>query len=289
MQHASASPPPVFVGGTGRSGTTIVGQLIGASEAYALVPIELRFHVDAGGLCDLARGEVGLDRFETSMLKKWYVRPPNRGGPRGVHVIIDRPEFEDSLARLRAHHADDPWKAAGTFLDDVIQPLRRSQDASAWVEMTPPNAKVMHVLAPMLPTARFVNMVRDGRDVASSVVRRTWGPNDMPSAITWWGDQMTVINRSAGQVEPSRLLTLRLESLVGPQRELAYGQLTEFLGLQDDVPMRAFFESSMNEQMSHPGRWREELDAATQERVEELYAEQLARLEAAGTPLQPVL
>ena len=33
----------VFVGGTGRSGTTVVGRLVGAHERYHLIPFEARF------------------------------------------------------------------------------------------------------------------------------------------------------------------------------------------------------------------------------------------------------
>lgn len=280
--------PPVFVGGTGRSGTTIVGELIGASQAYALVPIELRFHVDKGGLGDMARGEVTVEQFESTMRKQWYVRPPNNNGARGAHVIIDRPELDEALSRLRHHEAVNRWEAAGIFLDDVIQPLRRSRGAESWVEMTPPNAKRANLLARMLPAAKFIHMVRDGRDVASSVVRRSWGPNDMPSALVWWGNQMKTINRATSAVEPSRLLTLRLESLVGDNRDAAYGQVVKFLGLDSDEHMDTFFETTMNQGMSHAGRWRAGLSEDQQHEVEDLYAEQLARLERAGTPMPPI-
>lgn len=291
MQDASpeAGPPPVFVGGTGRSGTTIVGQLIGASADYALVPIELRFHVDKGGLGDLARGEVTVDKFEATLLEKWYVRPPNNSGPRGVQVILDRPNLDTALHRLRSDHPDDPWGAAGRFLDDSIQPLQRSQNAQSWVEMTPPNAKVAPSLATMLPSARFVHMVRDGRDVASSVVRRPWGPDDLLSALTWWGNQMALVNASIDQVDPSKVLTMRLESFVGPSRSAAYAQLVEFLGREDDALMRDFFEAKLTQRSAHEGRWRAGLTEEEQQHAEDIYAEQLEALRASGHPLPAVL
>jgi outer membrane protein assembly factor BamB len=43
---------PVFVGGTGRSGTTVVGQMLGEHPEYAAVPVEVRFHTEAGGVKD---------------------------------------------------------------------------------------------------------------------------------------------------------------------------------------------------------------------------------------------
>lgn len=44
---------PVFVGGTGRSGTTIIARLLGLHPEIYTFPIETRFMVDPGGLVDL--------------------------------------------------------------------------------------------------------------------------------------------------------------------------------------------------------------------------------------------
>lgn len=282
--------PPVFVGGSGRSGTTIAAELIAASAHYALVPIELRFHVDGGGLCQLARGETSLDAFETAMMSKWYERPPAaNGAPRGVQVVIDRPQLAQAFERLRDTYPHDPWSSCGTFLDEVIDPLCRAQGAGSWVEMTPPNAKAIHTLSRMLPTALFVHMARDGRDVASSVARRSWGPNDVPGALVWWGKQMMAIHKSVGDSDATRVHTVRLESLVGPRREVAYDQLAEFLGLRDDAAMRAFVEDKMSSERARPGSWQRGLDPAEAERVELLYRKQLARLESEGVDFPPVL
>jgi len=238
---------------------------------------------------DLAHGKVGVAEFEANVLRRWYVRKPNRSGPRGVHVIIDRPAMDQALADLRESHADDPWLSAGRFLDAVMQPLVDQAGASSWVEMTPPNAKAMHALSSMLPGATFVHMVRDGRDVASSVARRTWGPNDVLSAVTWWGDQMMAIHESSSAVDPARIHTMRLESLIGDQRSTAYARLADFVGLSSDPHMRDFFNKQISQERAHPGSWRSRLSQEEQDQVDALYEEQLARLAAVGAPLQPAL
>lgn len=289
MPSASSSVPPVFVGGTGRSGTTIAGELIGAGSHYALVPIELRFHVEKGGLCDLARGQVSLDAFESAMTKRWFKRPPRPNGPRGVHVILRQGRLEQALERLRDTYAADPWASSATFMDEVIDPFRQRRKASTWVEMTPPNAKSMHTLARIFPDARFLHMVRDGRDVAASVARRGWGPDSVVSATTWWGNQMMAIHRSAKSVDPTRLHTVRLESLVGPQGARVFDELVGTLGIEPDEAMRAFLGANMSVERARPGSWRRGLDQTEQERVEELYQYQLERLDRAGASLPPII
>lgn len=289
MTTASATAPPVFVGGTGRSGTTIAGQLLDASPHYAMVPIELRLHVEANGLGQLAQRRVSVDAFEAAMRNTWYDRPPGPRGPKGVHVIIDRAGIDAALERLRATHDVDSWTSAGTFLHDVMAPFRQQEKAESWVEMTPPNAKYMHLLARMVPESKFLHVVRDGRDVAASVSGRWWGPSDLESGITWWGNQMMAIHRSTAATDPARVLTLRLESLVGARGTEVYEQLLAFLGLEDGEQMRAFLTTEMSMGQAQPGRWRRGLDEAQQERVDELYELQLARFKRARVYLPPFI
>ena len=59
-----AKPPPVlFIGGTGRSGTHVVAKLLGKHSKMALVPVEVRFHVEDRGFPGLLSGEVTKEQF----------------------------------------------------------------------------------------------------------------------------------------------------------------------------------------------------------------------------------
>jgi len=278
---------PVFVGGTGRSGTTVVAQLIGARADVALVPIELRFHVDPGGLVDLAAGRVTVDQFARRMRNKWYERPP-RNGARGLHVIATRPTMRRGLRRLREGYEVDPWGASKRYLQDVIRPFRRGAGAATWVEMTPANAQAADALCRMFPRARVVHMVRDGRDVAASVARRPWGPTDVESALVWWADKLIDIHRAIDGADPARVRTFRLEALVGPEREKHYAALVDFLGREPDPEMRRFFDRELTAERSHSGSWREGLAATDQIRIDKLFERQLERLASHGSALPPV-
>lgn len=288
MGDVSAATAPVFVGGTGRSGTTIVGQLIGHSAAFELVPTEVRFHTDPGGMPDLIAGRIDVDQFAENMRTKWYRRRANRNGPRGVHVVADQEVFDAALARLRENYAADGAAAAGQFVHDLLDGVGERAGKPSWVEMTPPVAHAMDSLYRILPDAKFVHMMRDGRDVASSVVPRGWGPNDLPGAMEWWADEMIAIGRAEAQVPAGQLLRMRMESLVGPNREVAYERLRTFLGVDDDPGMRAFFEESVTGRKAKRGRWRNERDDTELDEVEKLYEVALGRLEEAGVALAEV-
>src|SRR5690625_890282 len=276
---------PVFVGGTGRSGTTIVGELIGSGAAYALVPMETRFQVEPSGLADLARGRAGFDELNDPMRIRSFYREPGASGPRGPHVIITREALDEALERLRAGLDHDRWQAAGQFLRDVLDPVATRAGKETWVEMTPPNAQRMNDLARMLPEAKFINMVRDGRDVASSVVPRKWGPNDFPDALKWWANQLIANEAAAQDTEPQRVLTLRLESFIGPSRQDAYGRLADFLSVADDPAMREFFDAQISDEQAHQHRWTAGLDESQVAQYQNLYETHLQRLADAGAGL----
>ena len=50
--------PLVFIGGTGRSGTHVLAQLVSRHDQFGLIPVEVRFHTDPDGFPGLLAGEV---------------------------------------------------------------------------------------------------------------------------------------------------------------------------------------------------------------------------------------
>lgn len=281
----STAAGPLFVGGTGRSGTTIVAQLLGAHPQAALVPIELRFHVDPGGLCDLAAGKVTLEEFQHKMRRTWFERPPNKQGPRGLHVIAERQVMRRSLRRLHEGYDDDPWNACASYLRDVVRPFKRGLGARRFIEMTPPNGHAMDGLTRMFPKGRVIHMVRDGHDVAASVARQNWGPSTIEECLVWWADNLIAIDAASRRADPDRVLTLRLEALLGPRREEHFARLLAFTGLDEDAAVRRFFDEDMSPDAAHLGSWRDGLSPDEQDRIDRLHAEQLDRLSALGVTI----
>ena len=79
---------PIFIGGTGRSGTTILKRILGQHPAVFAVPPEARFIVDPDGLITLvdalstkwsvSMSDKALRRFEDLMLSLRKVSYPYR-------------------------------------------------------------------------------------------------------------------------------------------------------------------------------------------------------------------
>jgi hypothetical protein len=82
----------------------------------------------------------------------------------------------------------------------------------------------------MFPDARFVHLVRDGRDVALSVIRQWWGANDFMTAVRSWAEMVSTARRMLAMLPQERHLELRFEDLVAdPGTQLR--RVTDFLGV----------------------------------------------------------
>ena len=163
---------PVFVGGCPRSGTTLLGAMLGG-HPDVLCPPESQFLVASLRSALTATG-VDVDAAERAWSSDWRLKlwgdlsPP---GPSGRALT-----FAD-LAR----------RTVSTYAGSVGQP-----DPAIWVDHTPWNLQFAHLLLQEFPEARFLHIVRDGRAVAASLLPRDWGPATAWEAAGFWLERVAL-------------------------------------------------------------------------------------------------
>lgn len=206
MERHRAAP---FIVGVPRSGTTLLRVMLDAHPEIA-IPAETHFYpallaVDAqsDGWLDAA-----LAALTTSHTWGDY--------------RLDAGEFERAV---RGASVRGPG--------DVLRLFYRSYaarfDKPRWGDKFPGNALHMTRIARLLPEARFVHIIRDGRDVAASLRGKWWRPGDDTHAacIALWAERIRATRAQAAAVP---YLEVRYESLVRePRATLA--QLCAFLEL----------------------------------------------------------
>jgi Sulfotransferase family len=302
----SQDPSPlIFVGGTGRSGTHIVAELIGRHPTLHAVPIECRFHSNPKGLSEVVTGAATPSAFLTKLRRYWWHRvrlgeralvrarwrARGEGKERGLHKIIAKDDFEaaasrfeDATAGIEDGSRPEVVAASRTLFFDLLGPLRDGKPGL--VEMSCFTVAAAHGLERIFPEALFIHSVRDGRDSGSSKVskaQKSHHPSDATTGVEWWEGRLALAERGyRGLTEPSKLHAVCLDELVWGDREASYGGLRDFLGLDDDQGMRAFFDGEMNAQNAHRERWREGLGEAQQQAVIKRYEAALERIEREG-------
>ena len=292
-ERAPETAKLVFVGGTGRSGTHVLSQLISRHHRYALVPVEVRFHTDPEGFPGLLAGEVTPEAFVKRMRGFWWKGfQTNRF--RGMYRFVDRDRFDAALARFEAGYADDLAAACRRLFYDLLWFRAEEEDrAVALVEQSTDTVAAAPTLTRVFPEAKFIHVVRDGRDASASRVAQTRGlvrPRTRLQGIEWWEQRIRAIERGADAVAEGRLVTVSLDELVRMRRaRAALRPLFRFLGAPATKRTRRYFSNRMTTEEANKERWREGISAGKAERIAALYDEALGRLEADGARCAPLL
>lgn len=255
-----AEAEPVFLVGMNGSGTTMLLDSLGRHSQLYAFPRETRVlpHLIANieRFGDLADDDAFLRLWE-EVRKIGVLRYVNDGQP------VPLPE----------DWADTPRNLAAV-LDRVFKYFAQRQGKSRWCEKTPQHAQHILSLATIFPKAKFVHMIRDGRDSAASFKRR-W--HRTPAlTIFRWKKVVEEGRRQGMSLGPNRYLEVRYEDLTtDPERWLR--RVSEFLSVPFEA---ATLESSepylKKKQDGEPGRIRS--NSGTWQKV--FSAAEVAQLEA---------
>lgn len=287
--------PILFVGGTGRSGTHVVAKLAARNSNYRLVPIETRFHVDDEGFPGLLAGTVAKRAFIKRMRGFWW-KGFLTDRMRGLYSFVPRERFDAALEEFDQRFDSEPDAACRKLFYDLLWPVtteRGSGEARAIVEQSCDVIAQGPVLARLFPEAKFVHVVRDGRDAsASRVSQQRWlvYPRTRRQGLEWWEGRIRAIDAGARGIPDGRLLELGLDDLLvrGDRRDNVE-RLARFAGVGPGMRMRRFLRKRMNPDSANRERWRRGVSAAEQERIEAQYLRILEGLEADGVSCAPIL
>ncbi|HEX2435222.1 MAG TPA: sulfotransferase [Solirubrobacterales bacterium] len=288
----------IFVGGTGRSGTHVLAKLLGRNSGFENVSNEVRFHCDPGGFPDLLAGTVTRDEFVATLRSTWWRRVPgwwrsvHRRRVRGLHRNVPRKRFEAAISAFESAYEDDPAAACRGLFWDLLGPVAAEAGKPGLIEMSCDTVAEGPALLQVFPDARFVHTVRDGRDAASSRVAKGRGvvyPRNPEQGVEWWEGRLRRIDEAVKEIPPERLTVVSLDELVYGDRERTYRELLDGVGFEDELEMRAYFETKMSPERAHRERWRKGLSEDEQETYMRRYVDALERLERDGVHCAPLL
>ena len=195
--------PPVFVVGSPRSGTTWLYHLLLSAGGFA------KYHAETNVFNLLAPrfGDLSIARHRDALLDAWT-----------VSEFFRRSELDPVAFRGEIH---ERCRSAGDLLRLFMEGVAQRQGVSRWAECTPEHLLYVRPIAEAFPGARFLHIVRDGRDVACSMAEQRWvGPyrradlaRRVLQAGLYW-EWLLGRGRSNLALPGLRVLEVRFESLV---------------------------------------------------------------------------
>jgi hypothetical protein len=122
-------------------------------------------------------------------------------------------ETERTIGRVRS-----PMLAS--VVDAIYSEYADAKGKARWGDKSDYLDRI-HLIHRVFPNARFIHIIRDGRDVASSVLKLPWGPNDIVRAAEWWNEHVWLARRVGAILGPEQYHEVRFEELVRePERAL---------------------------------------------------------------------
>lgn len=282
MEHGFT---PLFTGGSGRSGTTILINLLKNHPlVHASLPREIKYLTSRFGLIDLnfgrpfryeedlkgvrnnivanifnLLGKKKLDHFLIYLTNTWWSEIGKKGKPRGLVQGISKEQLSTAVENFEKYYAVDKMRASRAFFYEISKAQISKHEVKYFADSTPVNMMQSDLLYKIFPNGKFINIIRDGRDVAFSVSKEKWGPNDPYKALDWWANRIKVANHSLKKVRDSDQMQLRLEDLIINNRNAEYQRVLNFLEIDDDNLTREYFETQMLPEHMSKGEWQQEV------------------------------
>lgn len=210
---ASDQMRPVFVVGCQRSGSTLLGAMLGAHPEIVCIP-EGQF------IADLMPGRGSAEEVDPAevierITKHWRFRIWG---------------FDLGARRPAPGEVEPTYRAAIEWLVARFAEAHRRPDARVWVDQQPGHVLYLWRLFRHFPNAKVVHIIRDGRAVAASIMPLDWGPNEIYAAARFWQKRVGLGYAAASFLGPDQLLHVRYEDLLR-EPEATLRRIADFLGV----------------------------------------------------------
>jgi hypothetical protein len=201
-----------FVVGNDRSGTTMLRLILDRGPDLAIPP-ESMFLTDFAGVFDHGGPEPGTEQalmeqvWEHPKVRLWELQGPPPAVPPGLA----------------------PADAYRFVVEAPYAAYAATQGKPYWADKTPHYVHHVDHLLRVWPDARFIVLVRDGRDVAVSLRRMPFGPNNAWAAAQWWARGIRAGLRAAER-HPDAVRLVRYEDVAAHPDDLV-PEICAFLGV----------------------------------------------------------
>ena len=265
MNNSTELSSPVFIVGMNGSGTTMLLDSLGHHPDLYSFPKETRLIPSLvakyGNADDL--------HHDAAFRALWQ-------------SVLSLPAFEQVNGNQKMSLPAD-WmncsRNVASVLDHVFRHFAAREGKMRWCEKTPQHAQHIELLGQLFPGARFIHVVRDGRDCAASFNRR-WLRSPVLTMYRW-KKLLTESRRQAKLLQPGRYMEVKYESLTS-EPESRLRQICAFLDLPFDsavlqsskpyfrAPVDADPADTFTELRINSGNWQRYFSPSMQQRMEEI-------------------
>lgn len=261
----SLSCTPLLMVSPGRTGTTLLRSMLVASRQIAIPPES--FRIPPATYKFLAYQAAGWRRASRRIVRLFDSHP---------RFHIWETDLTDVYAEVVQLATAD--RSLARIIDLVFCAYRDQhlQEAGMWGDQTPLNALYLPWVYRTFPDAKYLHVVRDGRDTIASLIEMG---TSLATATNRWIVAVSAAAELSKRMKPGQFAEIRYERLVSSPEE-ALEQVSQFVGIQYTPAMLEFWKSSTtiehryyehHQKLTKPvstesvGRWTTRLSAEQQQ------------------------
>jgi hypothetical protein len=279
----NSTNPFVFLVGCPRSGTTMLKRMV---NAHPLVAVTRETHWIPGNF-EKRKGVTDDGLVTDRIVDKFF-----------EHQRFDQMKMRRE--RLEAMVEQNPGMTYASLVSRLFDHYGKRKKKPLVGDKTPTCVRKMPTLHQLWPQAKFVHLVRDGRDVCLSMRNwrmvhktagqfSTWQIDPVVTTALWWKALVGLGMQDGVAMGENRYLDLRYEQLVlSPGRECR--KIASFLELPYSESMESYYEgrTRTNGDLSTNAAWLPPTPGRRNWR-DQMTAEQVERFEAAAGNLLDML
>lgn len=202
---------PIFVTGYMRSGTTLLGNIIDRHSSIAVF-IESFF----------------IPRYYFTQVLFWPLSRKRNFLRLAQSIANEASSRRNGMSLDEAHVLSNSERNLPSLIDSLFSEWARTRGKHRWADKSPGYVSKISTLDRMFEDARFVHIIRDGRDVWLSLKRLGW-KSDVVEVAADWTNTVARARRYGATISPDRYLEVTYERLVeSPEQEVR--RITAFLG-----------------------------------------------------------
>lgn len=222
---------PVFVVGCGRSGTTLLrlmlhrhSQLYIAKESYFIPEMYPFWHE--------GMGDDEIDAFVSKIME--YPKPPEQAA---IDFLgWDQAGLREYCMQMRNSRYSDV--VTGLYTHGMAK-----ESKIYWGDKTPRYIINLPLLYSLFPHAKFIHLIRDGRDVTLSYYKCGWGPGNILEGARLWRNRVNAGRAFHAANPDANYYEMRFEDLLEAP-EMALRKLCDFIGLQYEENMLEYHKNT---------------------------------------------
>lgn len=270
---------PYFVIGSGRNGSTLLSAMLDAHPDVLLPTEQWRFptmilkykaynFLPWKELVSLIIGEIAASNANLN----WFVN------------------FNDTLATLQYLPREE--RSLQKILDEIYLAYAKKNEKKIkiWGEKSPRNMPFTPLLFQVYPKAKYIFLIRDGRDVA-----RSWLVKNESKDLDWishsWNESIAMYEWLQRKAQPGQLLMVKYEDLVSEPERILTG-IGDFLGVgfhADMLRFQGFAERIGDDNIKHfeklkttpnqgsIGKWKKHFSPPEQQRLTHIMGSNLQK------------